>query len=286
MSPFSSWWTDAVADLQRVHLHIDADRRLGTLEFARPAALNAIDWQFVEELDEASTQLEDADRAGVVDVVLIRSQGRHFCVGGDLNEFPPDPADATAHIRAMATIAHRGTLRLAGLKVPIVARIQGAAAGAGVGFALLADFPIASDRASFTLAYAAVGLVPDGGVSWLLPRRVGERRALELLLTNRRLTANESLDMGLVTRVAPDEELDGAVDEILDVLLSLPGDMLRENKRLVLEARENSLAAHLASEAAGIAQFAASPFALARIGALLGTIPAAPVPSPDLTAGD
>lgn len=270
MSRSSSWWIETVPDESRVRLTVDESLRLATLEFTAADTGNAIDWRFVEELDSATASVEHLAEAGGVNALLLRSEGRHFCVGGDLREFPSDPARATPHIQAMATIAHRSTDRLARLMIPIVARIQGAAAGAGVGFALLADLPVASDRASFTLAYAAVGLVPDAGVSWSLPRLIGEKRALDLLLTNRRVDAQEALALGLVARVVPESDLDITIDELIRTLLSLPGDMLRQNKRLLRASATNTLTDQLAQEAGDIARLAASPFAQSRIAGMVG----------------
>src|SRR5262249_17343525 len=136
---------------------------------------------------------------------VLSGLGRSFCVGGDLREFSSFGGDALAgHLRAVTGALHDALRGFAGLDAPMIAAVHGAVAGAGVGLAAAADLTIAAADARFVLAYTGIGFSPDAGVTWSLPRLVGPKRALDLLLTNRPLSAREALDIGLVSRVADD----------------------------------------------------------------------------------
>lgn len=267
----------------RLRLDTDPSRGVAVLELTRPHTGNAMDRAFGRELDAATAELADLDRNGAVDCVVIRSQGRNFCVGGDLHEFPLVAEQAFTRLHEMATVAHRAVARLHDLEVPVVCRVDGAVAGAGLGLVLAADLVVASDRAFFVPAYGAAALVPDAGVSWALPRVVGPRLALDILLTNRRLTAAEALAIGLVSRVVPADALDATVHDVVTALLNQTGPVLREGKRLLRTSATNSLRGHLAQEADAIAHFAAAPEAQARIAALLAPAnPEEPAPTNEL----
>jgi 2-(1,2-epoxy-1,2-dihydrophenyl)acetyl-CoA isomerase len=252
----------------RLRLHVEG--RLATLQLTGAERNNALDLAFVQQFDEATDALVRRCDAKDVDCVLITADGRHFSVGGDLSGFPADPNAATPYIRRMAEHAHRGMDRLHQLPVPVVARVQGAVAGAGLGFVLGADLAVGARSASFTPAYTVVGLSPDAGVSWHLSRTMGARRALDWLLANRRLPAEEALAWGLLTRVVDDDRLDEEVESLLAGVLALPGEVVRENKRLLREAGTRDLTTHLADEAATIAHLASQAYAIGRIATFLG----------------
>ncbi len=169
---------------------------LGMLTLARPEVGNAIDLTMARELDEVTTAWAD-DPA--VRAVLLQAEGRSFCVGGDLKTFaacedlPALLTEITAHL-------HAALARLAGMDVPVVAAVQGSAAGGGVGVATSADLVLVGTSTRFVLAFTAIGLSPDSSSTWSLPRTVGLRRALDLALTNRAVTADEAVAEGLATR--------------------------------------------------------------------------------------
>ncbi|WP_162259855.1 enoyl-CoA hydratase/isomerase family protein [Nocardioides sp. Soil777] len=231
---------------------------------------NAIDFAFVQQLDVLTEELAQRCQDEEVDCVVLVAEGRHFCVGGDLTDFPPDPAAAPPHVSRMAGHAHRGIDQLHRLPVPVVARVQGAVAGAGLGLVLVADVAVGGTSATFTPAYPVVGLTPDAGVSWHLPHLLGDRRAAEWLLTNRRLTAAEAQEWGLLGRVVDDAHLDHEVDRVVSALTDVPGEVLRETKRLVRLARTRDLTAHLDDEARSIARLAGRTEAIDRMTAFLG----------------
>ena len=148
---------------------------------------------------------------------------------------------------------HAAISRVAQMDKPLVTMINGPAGGAGLGLALLGDIVIAARSAHFTSAYTAIGLSPDGGTSWLLPRVVGLRRAQEMILANRRVTADEALTMGIIIQMADDDALDGVVAAIVARLASAPTAALGRSRRLSLESSSRGLPGHLEQEAPAIA---------------------------------
>jgi 2-(1,2-epoxy-1,2-dihydrophenyl)acetyl-CoA isomerase len=176
---------------------------LATVTLNRPDAMNALNIETKSELRDALREAA-ADRA--VRAVLLTAKGRAFCVGQDLKEH----VEVLAAGGGLTTVAeHYNPIAtaLATMPKPVVAGINGVAAGAGAGFAFAADYRIAADTASFNTAFAGVALSADSGMSWTLPRLVGHGRAADLLLFPRSVPAAEALTMGMVHRVVPAAEL-------------------------------------------------------------------------------
>lgn len=171
------------------------------LTLNRPDAQNTVNLELATDLDKTTKRVSGA-RA-----VLITAAGSTFCAGGDLREFAAQ-RDLPKHLRRVTSHLHPAIARIDSLGVPVVAAVRGAAAGAGLGLACAADIVLCSPTAKFTSAYTKIGLSPDGSTSWTLPRLVGLRRALELVLTNRVLDASEAVTWGLATRVVSDDALD------------------------------------------------------------------------------
>lgn len=206
------------------------------------------------ELAEALHAMADrcADDPAVRCVVLTGS-GRFFCVGGDIAVFAQAGEDIEAIVLKLAQSFHAGILRLATMAKPLVIAVNGPAAGAGFSLALLGDIVIAADTAHFTAAYTAIGLTPDGGLSWWLPRLVGFRQAQDILLTNRRIDAVEAVRIGLITRVVPEAELEAAARKTALALAAGPSAALARCRGLLLSAITTPLDAQLDAEAALIA---------------------------------
>jgi 2-(1,2-epoxy-1,2-dihydrophenyl)acetyl-CoA isomerase len=188
------------ADAPRIRVAV-ADG-VATITLARPDALNALDRPMREELIAA---FRAAERDRAVRAILLAAEGRAFCAGQDLREtFGGDGPTLTEEIRQrynpLILAIHRSSR-------PVVAAINGVAAGAGCSLALACDIRIAADNASIVLAFGRIGLVPDSGVSWFLPRLVGTARAADLALVGDALTAEEAARIGLVSRVVPADAL-------------------------------------------------------------------------------
>lgn len=217
------------------------------------------------DLATAEGLLEAARRCGPdVRAVLLTAAGSAFCVGGDLREFAASD-DLAAHLTRVTDALHAALRIFAGLDAPVVAAVQGAVAGAGLGLVGVADLVVAAEDTTFTAAYTAIGYTPDAGVSWSLPRLVGPRLALDLLLTNRRLTAAEALTAGLVTSVVPAPEPVAAA-----LAARLTGAAFGVTKRLVRQGRSASFDRQLDDEARAIAEAAVSPPGREGVAAFLG----------------
>jgi enoyl-CoA hydratase/carnithine racemase len=213
---------------------------------------NALDLSTAEALRDAALEVA-ADPGGAV---LVRAAGGSFCVGGDLRAFAGRGPRTGAYVHAVASAAHAAIQALHELPVPLVTAVRGAAAGGGIGLALVGDIVLAARSARFRLAYTAIGLTPDCGASWFLPRLVGPRRAADLILTNRVLTGEDAEQWGLVSRSVDDGELDGAAHRTAAGLAVGAGAALRAAKGLLRAGTHEELRRHLAEEARLIAALA------------------------------
>ncbi len=187
--------------------------------------------------------------------ILICGEDRMFCPGGDLRAMRVDPGRAVGRL---ARTLHDGLLGLRALDAPSVARVHGAAAGAGMSLVLACDLAIASRSASFTTAYSRVGLTPDLGATWFLPRRVGWARAAELLMTARVIGAEEAAELGIVLEVVDDEALEERVEAIVAELAAGPTRVYGRLRELLDSAATATLPAQLELEAAEVGRSAAS----------------------------
>lgn len=209
-------------------VRLDVIEGLATVELNRPEAANALDLPLAERLTEVVEQLA----APEVRAVLLTGAGKRFCAGGDVRSFLAS-TDPAGYVERLASTADRALQRLAELDKPVVAAVQGAVAGAGLAVMLSCDLVVAAAGTKFVTAYAGIGLTPDCGLSWLLPRAVGQQRALELLLTPRTLSAEEARGWGLVTEVADDSAVLARGRELAAALAAGPASALGEARRLV-----------------------------------------------------
>lgn len=232
-----------------------ASNGVATLTLARPEAGNAIDLQLAQDLNEVTTAWS-VDRR--VRAVLITGEGKNFCVGGDLNSFQERFDDLPAHLTDITTYLHAANSRLIRLDTPVIAAVQGSAAGAGMSLAASSDLVLAGESSKFVMAYTAIGLTPDGSGTWSLPHVVGLRRALELVLTNRRLSAEEAMAIGIVTRVVADGELAEEALALARTLAAGPTGAYGAAKRLLRDSLGTDLEAQLALETQSLAAAAGS----------------------------
>lgn len=227
-----------------------------TLTLSRPEQGNAINTDLAADLLAAA---RDAAGDPAVRCVVLTGAGRMFCVGGDIAEFSAAGDEAGPFIRALADTLHEAVLVLAGMAKPLIALVQGPAAGAGLSLAAAADIVIASEAAHFTAAYTAIGLTPDGGMTWLLPRLVGMRLAQDMMLTNRRLSAADAAAAGLVTRVVDADALAEDGRKLAAQMADGPTAAYGSVRRLLAESQAAPLSLQLEREAASIAAAAAGP---------------------------
>jgi 2-(1,2-epoxy-1,2-dihydrophenyl)acetyl-CoA isomerase len=225
------------------------DRGLLTLRLDRPEKRNAIDEEMMLALVDA---VEAASTDESVRVILIEGAGDNFCGGADIvaRNAASDRKPRTGSIqRRLPTQAHRLIPMLGLVQVPVVCKVRGWAAGIGFQIALAADFTLAADDARFWEPFIERGFTPDSGATWMLPRRVGEARARELLLLGRALSGAEAAEWGAIHRAVPAAVLDAAVDEVVDQLAAGPTTALGLTKWLLNAGASANLDAQLANEA-------------------------------------
>ena len=240
--------------------------RVATITLNRPERANGFDIEMSAAFADA---LARADADPDVGAVLLAGAGRRFSAGGDLAAMADAP-DRPAFMLELANTAHVAARALAGLGAPVVAAVQGAAAGIGFSFVLGADVVFAGASTKFVTAYTSVGLTPDGGLSWLLPRAVGQRRASELLLRSAPLDAAAAEALGIVSEVVPDGEELARAQAIAAELAARPAHALARTRRLIREGWDRPLEAHLDAEAMSIADASTHPETTRRIDGFLG----------------
>jgi len=236
-------------------LKFDIEDGIATITLSRPDAANALDLTMARELSDVAIICDEADD---VRVVVIRGEGKMFCAGGDLSVMGDAGGSAPAVIKQMAGDLHMALSRLNRMDAPVIAAINGTAAGAGFSIAVATDLAIAVDSAKFTMAYTNAGLSPDGSSSYFLPRRVGDRRARELMLTNRLLSAQEALDWGILNQVVSAEEFDDAVAKLAGSLATGPTRAFGQVKQLLTASFDNGLETQMELETRGISDMARS----------------------------
>ena len=221
-----------------------------TLTLNRPAALNSFTSAMHEELGDCLAQAAD-DRA--VRCVVLTGAGRAFCAGQDLADPLVAPAPAGEPAKDLGVVIDGLykplVMRLRSMPVPVVAAVNGVAAGAGANLALNCDLVIAARSASFVQAFARIGLVPDTGGTWLLPRLVGRQRALGLALLGDKLTAADAERIGLVWQCVDDAALLDTVHAVAHKLAAMPVAALAETRRAMDRAQHLTLEQALSEEA-------------------------------------
>jgi 2-(1,2-epoxy-1,2-dihydrophenyl)acetyl-CoA isomerase len=238
-------------------LRLEVAGGVGTLTFDRPASLNALD-------AATKTALLDGVRALGADpdvrCVVLTGTGRAFCVGQDLREHVQGLTSASPEEvwRTVPEQYNPIALAMHTLDKPVLAAVNGVAAGAGASLAFLADLRLVAASATFTLAFAGIGLSCDTGASWTLPRLIGPTRALELMYSGRTVTAAEALTLGIATEVVPDAEFETRVQEQAARLAAGPTLAFAAMRRAVGFAAAHPLAAALDVEAEGMRTTGAS----------------------------
>ena len=237
-------WHEAAGRLRTVLL--DFEDGVATLRLNRPDKGNAIDERMAADLAEAATQI--AERTDIR-AVLITGNGPNFTVGGDLGLFAGTAREQLPNrLRRMIDDYHLAIERLTGIDAPVVAAVRGGAGGGGLGLLYAADIVVAADDARFALGYGALGLTADGGNTWFLPRMVGMRRAQELFLLNRRLTAQEALAFGLVSRLAPSAAVETEAATLAAKLAAGPTRAFGAVRRMLRQSFETGLSDQLDAE--------------------------------------
>ena len=185
-------------------LRFEVDQDVAIVTLDRPDAGNAINLPLARALEEAAIRCETDD---AIRCVVITGTGKLFCGGGDVGEFAQAVDGVSDYLHELAGTLHRAMSRFMRLDKALVTLVNGPAAGAGMSLALAGDVVIAAPSARFVTAYGSLGLTPDGGMTWLLPRLVGMRLAQDMLINNRIVKASEALTLGMVTQLAEEGQL-------------------------------------------------------------------------------
>ena len=236
----------------------------------RPAAANTLD------LETAAALLSIAQHCRAtpaIRAVVLTGAAKDFCFGGDLRSMRDKGTQVDAYLQELTVTLHGAIAEFARADAPLVAAVNGTAAGAGVGLVLAADLALCARRSKFIAAYTGVALTPDAGTSYLLPLTVGPKRAMELLLLNRVLSAAEAFDWGLVNEVVDDLELNQKALQLAQRLANGPVGAFGKTKRLARQALE-AFEQHLATESRTIAAQAITPEGQEGIDAFLQKRPA------------
>ncbi|QTL03996.1 enoyl-CoA hydratase/isomerase family protein [Aquabacter sp. L1I39] len=223
---------------------------VATLTLNRPAAGNTIDLPLARALLDAAIQ---CDQDPAIRCVVLTGTGKLFCGGGDLAGFAAAGEGISGYLSLLAGTLHMAVSRLMRMEKPLLVKVNGPAAGAGLSLAISGDVVLAARSAHFSAAYGAVGLTPDGGMSFLLPRLVGLRKAQEVILTGRRIGAEEAERIGLITRMVEDAELDAAVQAQAEALAGAATGAVGAARALLADSYGAGLEAQLEREARAIA---------------------------------
>lgn len=222
------------------------------ITLSRPEVMNTFTRELHKELAEALR----VSRGGEVRAVVLTGAGRAFSAGQDLEEVQREGGGNDDRLRRHY---NPNAIAIHSLEKPVIAAVNGACAGAGLSLAAAADIRIASAKAKFVPAFVNLGLVPDAGCSWFLPRIVGEAKALEWMISGRRLEAEEALTIGLVSEVVEPDQLLSRAREIASQLAAWPGEGVGATKRLIRQGFRSSLADHLEREVQVQAYAASTP---------------------------
>jgi 2-(1,2-epoxy-1,2-dihydrophenyl)acetyl-CoA isomerase len=242
-------------------VQLERDGAVLTITLNRPDVLNAFNRPMHEQLRGGLKEARDPE----VRAVVVTGAGRGFCVGQDLTEFREAPGDIGERLRGSY---HPNILAIRALEKPVIAAVNGAAAGAGLSLACACDIRVAADTATFVPAFISIGLIPDSGGSYFVSRLLGYARAFEWLASGRKLSASEAHSWGLVSQVIEAERLTARAAELASELAAMPtrgiamtkrlldrAETLRLEEQLELEAQLQSAATQTEDFGEGVAAF-------------------------------
>jgi 2-(1,2-epoxy-1,2-dihydrophenyl)acetyl-CoA isomerase len=261
-------YASAALDLETLTLDIDVETGVAVLTLNRPDHANAINVPMAAELRRAAVALSHDP---TIRAVVIQSFGPVYCGGGDLAAFTLEPPDRlVGYIDGLTIDLHAALARFAKMNAPVVAAVSGSAGGAGMSLVAACDLVIAGESAKFTMGYTKIGLVPDGTSSFFLARVVGLRRATELVLTNRVLSAGEAEQWGLVNRVVPDDDVRAEALALARSLAVGSTESFGLAKRVLIEGASSALEEAMERESRYITAAARSNDAREGIAAFVG----------------
>ena len=258
--------TDKLVDSGPVLLDLDADG-VARLRLNRPEAANGMNVDLLKALHGAIMLLHGESR---VRAVVLSGEGRNFCAGGDVRDFASKGEGLPDYLREATGWLQIAVSALVQLRPPVIAAVHGfAAGGGGFGLACAADLVVAAESAKFFSGAVRVGMAPDAGVTVTLARLVGLRKAMEILLTNPTLTAREALDLGLLTKVVPDERVQDEALALAGTIVALPPKAIAATKRLLWHGLGSSLDSQLPEEARTVSELSGTADSLEGLAAVI-----------------
>jgi 2-(1,2-epoxy-1,2-dihydrophenyl)acetyl-CoA isomerase len=237
------------------NIQYEVNNAIATITLNRPNAANSINIPMAQELNNASIKVYSDPS---IRAVIITGNGKMFSAGGDLASFATYGDKIADGLRTITTALHGATSNFARMDKPVITAINGTAAGAGFSLAIAGDFAISSDTAKYTLAYTGAGLSPDGSSTYILPRLVGMRKSMELMITNRVLNAEQALDWGLISEVVSSADLMKRANELALQLANGPSCAYGQVKKLLMSSFQNGYETQLQLETDGIASMAST----------------------------
>jgi 2-(1,2-epoxy-1,2-dihydrophenyl)acetyl-CoA isomerase len=228
---------------------------VATVRLNEPASMNALSAVMAKELGDVVVELSGNP---TVRCLVLTGTGRGFCAGGDVQSFYENRDDPDEVMADILDGLHTAIERLLDAPFPTIAAINGVVAGAGMGVALATDLAISVDSAVFTMAYTGIGVSPDGSSTYFLPRLVGTRRAMEMILTNSRVSAEEAVLLGLVNQAVPEDQFEDAVANLATKLANGPTLAYVRARQLIRSALPNDPVSQMKAEAANIMAAAAT----------------------------
>jgi len=237
-------------------IRVAKDGSIATITLNRPESLNAFNLSMGEEVLDA---LVGCARDDAIRVVIMGGEGRAFCAGGDVKAMAQALGEDPVHFFQRLTLfLHPILVEMTRMPKPVIGRVQGFASGYGMSLALGCDLVLAAESARFNMAYALIGLSPDGGATYLLPRLAGTKKALESLFTGDAIDAREAHRLGMVNRVVPDGELEQATLDLARKLAQGPPLAMARAKELVYRSLGETLESQLENEREAIVRSAAT----------------------------
>lgn len=226
---------------------------IGTMTFNRPEVFNAMSGELINTFRDVTAELA---RSTSLRALIIRGAGKAFLAGGDVGQFYKERNTVADTVKPLGDALHEGIIAIRNMPFPVIAEVQGACAGAGVSVMMACDFAVASTAATFKTAYTQIGLSPDGGSTYFLPRLVGMRKAAELIMLSDVVKAEEALALGLVNRVVTPEHLSPEVAALAERLATGATQAYARAKRLINQSWQTPLQQHLDDEIAYFADCA------------------------------
>lgn len=226
---------------------------IGTMTFNRPAVYNAMNNELIFALRDITATLMAST---TLRALIIRGAGKAFLAGGDVGLFHQRKDVVADEVKPMGDALHDGIINIRNMPFPVIAQIHGAVAGAGLSLALACDFAIAAEDAHFTSAYTRIGVSPDGGSTFFLPRIVGMKKALELIMLSDTIPAPQAAAMGLINRVVPADLLEAETRKLAERLAGGATQAFARAKRLITQSFSTPIRQHLDDEIAFFAECA------------------------------